>query len=54
MYACMYRGRAPMQPDLVGGGKKYFDHYSLEASALNNVFDPGTNPMYNMKCICDM
>lgn len=35
-------GRMPQQ-DLVGGGKKYFDHYAQEASAYNNVFDPVTN-----------
>jgi len=35
-------GRMPQQ-DLVGGGKKYFDHYAKTASAVNNVFDPVTD-----------
>jgi hypothetical protein len=36
-------GKMPMQQDLVGGGKKYFDHYAKEAAAYNNVFDPVTD-----------
>jgi hypothetical protein len=35
-------GRLPQQ-DLVGGGKKYFDHYAKEAAAYNQVFDPVTD-----------
>ena len=34
---------ALQQQDLVGGGKKYFDHYAKEAAAYNNVYDPVTD-----------
>jgi len=36
-------GHAQRVPDLMGKGKEYFDHYSKEASAFNNVFDPVTD-----------
>ena len=36
-------GKMPVQQDLVGGGKKYFDHYAQEAAAYNNVYDPVTD-----------
>ena len=39
----LLRYLALQQQDLVGGGKKFFDHYAKEAAAFNNVYDPVTD-----------
>jgi len=45
IYTCIFTYTSIQQAELVGEGKKYFDHYSQEAAAYNNVFDPVTNDL---------